>query len=117
MLNRLFDRLGRHYILAMLLATRLPGSVGGLLVVYYINLTVTFPEPMRNRFVTVCALVVVLAIVLALLLARWETRHLGKVLRLLRDGETPDRETALKAGREAVIFPVRHHRNEAWLVP
>ena len=24
---------------------------------------------------------------------------------------------AQKAGREAVIFPARHHRNEAWLVP
>ena len=117
MLNRLFERLGHHYIGAMLLATRLPGSVGGLLVVYYINLTVTFPEPMRSRFVTACALVVLLALVLSILLARWETRHLCTALKLLRDGESPDPETAVKAGREAVIFPVRHHRNEAWLVP
>jgi two-component system NtrC family sensor kinase len=88
-----------------------------LLVVYYINLTVTFPEPMQTRFVTACAVVVVVALVLSLLLARWETRHLCTALKLLRDGQMPDHETAIKAGREAVIFPVRHHKNEAWLVP
>jgi signal transduction histidine kinase len=61
--------------------------------------------------------VVVLAVILSLLMARWETRHLCTVLTQLFDGRTPDHETAVKAGCEAVVFPVQHHRNEAWLVP
>ncbi|HJS07759.1 MAG TPA: ATP-binding protein [Pirellulales bacterium] len=117
MWNQLFERLGHRYIAAMLLATRLCGSIGGVLVVYYVNLTLTLPDPTRTRFVTSCAVVVVLAVILSLLMARWETRHLCTVLTQLFDGKTPDHETAVKAGREAVVFPVRHHRNEAWLVP
>jgi len=117
MWNQLFERLGHRYIAAMLLATRLSGSIGGVLVVYYVNLTLTLPEPTRHRFITSCAVVVVLAVILSLLMARWETRHLCTVLTQLFDGKTPDHETAIKAGREAVVFPVRHHRNEAWLVP
>jgi signal transduction histidine kinase len=117
MWHQLFERLGHRYIAAMLLATRLCGSIGGVLVVYYVNLTLTLPEPTRTRFVTSCAVVVVLAVILSLLMALWETRHLCTVLTQLFDGKTPDHETAIKAGREAVVFPVRHHRNEAWLVP
>jgi signal transduction histidine kinase len=117
MWNQLFERLGHRYVAAMLLATRLCGSIGGVLVVYYVNLTLTLPEPTRTRFITWCAVVVVLAVILSLLMARWETRHLHTVLKQLFDGRTPDHETAVRAGREAVVFPVRHHRNEAWLVP
>src|SRR5205085_1817722 len=86
-------------------------------VVYYVNLTVTFPEATLNRFITACAIVVVLAVILSLICARWETRHLQRVLRLLEKGQQPDKALADKAGREAVTFPVRHHRHEAWLVP
>ena len=43
MSNQLFERLGHRYIAAMLLATRLCGSIGGVLVVYYVNLTLTLP--------------------------------------------------------------------------
>jgi signal transduction histidine kinase len=117
MWNQLFERLGHRYIAAMLLATRLCGSIGGVLVVYYVNLTLTLPDATQTRFVTSCAVVVVLAVILSLLMARWETRHLCTVLTQLFDGKSPDHETAVKAGREAVVFPVRHHRNEAWLVP
>jgi two-component system, NtrC family, sensor kinase len=117
MFEQLFQRLGHRYITAMLLATRLSGSIGGVAVVYYVNLTVTFPEPTLSRFITACAVVVVLAVVLSLICARWETRHLQRVLRLLEKGAQPPQELAAKAGREAVIFPVRHHRHEAWLVP
>ena len=105
MYDRLFERLGHRYIAAMLLATRLSGSIGGVLVVYYINLTLTLPEPTRSRFITSCAVVVVLAVILSLLMARWETRHLCTVLAQLFAGKTPDHETAVKAGREAVVFP------------
>ena len=117
MYDQLFERLGQRYIAAMMLVTRLSGSIGGVLVVYYVNLTVTLPEPMRTDFITWCAAVVVLAVVLSILMAMWETRQLRQVLRLLFDGETPGAELAAEAGREAVVFPVRHHRHEAWLVP
>ena len=91
MFDQLFARLGRRYITAMLLATRLSGSIGGVAVVYYVNLTVTFPEATLNRFITACAIVVVLAVILSLICAHWETRHLQRVLRLLEKGQQPDK--------------------------
>lgn len=117
MYERLFNRFGHHYLLVMLLATRVCGSVGGVLVVYYVNLTLTLPEPMRTSFIQAAMLVVLLAVGLAMSWAFWETRHLRAVLKMLAQGERPDKDIAEEAGREAVTFAVRHHRNEAWLVP
>ena len=117
MFDRLFERFGPRYVVVMLLATRVCGSIGGVLVVYYVNLTVTLPEPTRTRFIVACAVVVIVAVILSLILAAWETRHLNVVLRQLFTGQTPDPQTAERAAEEAVAFPARHHRNEAWLVP
>jgi signal transduction histidine kinase len=117
MYDQLFARLGQRYIAAVMLCTRLCGSIGGVLVVYYVNLTVTLREPMRTDFIIWCAVVVVLAVVLSVLMAMWETRRLRQALKQLFNGETPTAELAVEAGREAVLFPVRHHRHEAWLVP
>ena len=117
MYERLFHRLGHYYFVVLLLATRVCGSVGGVLVVYYVNLTLTLSEPMRTSFITAAAVVVVIAVALATLWGFWETRHLRSALKMLARGEQPDAALAAAAGREAVIFPVRHHRNEAWLVP
>jgi len=117
MFDQLFERLTSRYLAAMFVATRLCGSIGGALVVYYVNLTVTLPEPTLTRFIFACATVVVLAVILSLIFACWETRHLRAVLKQLFAGETPDPAMALKAGQEAVTFPARHHWNEAWLVP
>ena len=115
--DRLVRQLGPRYIAAMLLTTRACGSLGGALVVYYVNLTLTLEEPTRTRFIIVSAIVVLIAVVLALLTAMWETRHLRPALKLLKEGQRPDEGLAEAAGREAVLFPVRHHLNEAWLVP
>src|SRR3954470_9754287 len=117
MFDKILARLGHHYIAAMMLATRVSGSLGGALVVYYVNLTLTLDEPLRTHFFVSASAVVGLAVVLSVALALWETRHLRAVLRLLDEGETPDPELAVLAGREAVIFPLQHHQNEAWLVP
>src|SRR6266481_848920 len=117
MFEQLFERLGSRYLAAMFIATRVCGSVGGALVVYYVNLTVTLPEPTLTRFIIACATVVVLAVILSLICAVWETRHLTLVLKQLFAGETPDRAIAVKAGQEAVLLPARHHWNESWLVP
>ena len=115
--EQLFNRFRHRYIEAMILATRAVGSIGGVLVVYYVHLTLTLPEPMRSHFIWSCALVVLLAICLSMTLGLWETRHLRRVLRMLAKGEKPDPELGERAGVEAVTFPGRHHRNEAWLVP
>jgi signal transduction histidine kinase len=101
----------------MMVATRVCGSLGGALVVYYVNLTLTLPEPLRTHFWVSATTVVLVAVCLSIAIALWETRHLRKVLRLLDRNEEPDPVLAAEAGREAIIFPVRHHRNEAWLVP
>src|SRR5262245_47107241 len=99
MFDDLFDRLKSRYLASMFLATRLSGSIGGALVVYYVNLTVTLPEPTLSRFILACATVVVMAVILSLICAYWETRHLSKVLNQLFAGETPDPATAIKAGQ------------------
>ena len=117
MIDRLFQRMGRRYIMAMMLATRLCGSTGGVLVVYYVNITLTLPDDVRRHFAISAMAVCSAAVSFSLTFAWWETRSLRKVLSLLAAGERPDLELAAQAGREAVLFPVRHHRHEAWLVP
>jgi len=117
MAERLFQRLGHHYIFVMMVLTRLFGAAGGLLVIYYMELTQKLPHPVRLHFWVICVVVVVIAIGISLSLAMWETRNLRPVLRRLRDGEPVDPAQSLKAGREAVTLPARHHRHEAWFVP
>ena len=118
MYERLFERLGhRYYWAVFLLATRLCGSIGGVLVVYYVNLTLKLDEPMRTSFIWAATLLVIGCVALTVAWAAWETRHLRRVLNMLSRGEQPDDALAESAGREAVALPVRHHRSEAWLVP
>src|SRR5687768_3625549 len=109
MYDQLFKWLGHRYIVAIFLATRGCGSLGGALVVYYVNLTLTMQEPMRTHFYVSCAVVVLICVCLTSLYSLWETRHLKAALKLLQRGEKPDKELAAKAGAEAVVFPVRHH--------
>ena len=117
MFDDLLHRLKSHYLDALLLGTRITDSVGGALVVYYAHLTLRMQEPTLGRFIVACAVVVVIAILLSLVFAYWETRHLRLALKMLFDGRTPDQTTLIKAGEEAVVFPARHHWTEAWLVP
>src|SRR5438132_1380124 len=117
MTERLLRRLGHRYILAMMVGTRLFGSIGGVLVVYYVNLTLNLPEQIRHHFDILAVAVVAAAVVLTLLLALAETRNLRPVLRKLLRGEAVDPAQAVQAGREAVRFAAHHHWHEAWLVP
>jgi signal transduction histidine kinase/DNA-binding response OmpR family regulator len=117
MAERLFQRWGHHYILVMMIVTRLYGVGGGMLVIYYVELTQKLPHPVRLHFWIVAGVVVVIAVALSILLAMWETRHLRPVLRQLHAGEPIDLRLAAIAGREAVTLPARHHWHEAWLVP
>jgi signal transduction histidine kinase len=117
MFDDLLHRLKSHYLDALLLGTRITDSVGGALVVYYAHLTLRMAEPTLGRFIVACAVVVVIAILLSLVFAYWETRHLRSALKTLFEGRAPDQATLIKAGEEAVVFPARHHWTESWLVP
>ena len=117
MMDQLFKRLGHHYLLAMMVLTRVSGTTGGILVVYYVNITMDLPENIRRHFLYTSMVVVLMAVSLSVLYSTWELRHLRRVLRHLAKGEKPDAQLAIAAGREAVLFPVRHHRYEAWMVP
>jgi signal transduction histidine kinase len=113
----LLRKLGAHYIVGMMLATRLIGSVGGTLTIYYVAVTLRLAPEISAHFYVLAALVVLLAVVATSLLALWETRCLRGVLRDLGRGCVVDLPRALEAGREAVRFCGRHHLHEAVLVP
>lgn len=117
MTERLLRRWGHHYILLMMIFTRGYGVVGGLLVVYYVELSQRLPNPIRLHFWVIAGMVVALGCTISVLLGMWETRNLRVVLRQIRAGEPLDPAQAEKAGREAVLLPSRHHRQEAWFVP
>ena len=117
MLERLFRRFGHHYILVLMVLTRVFGTAGGLGVILYVDFTQRLPDPVRTHFWVLCILVTVIATVITILLALWETRNLRWVLWRLSAGEPVDQERASKAGREAVVLPARHHWQEAWFVP
>ncbi len=110
-------KLGGKYITWMMIVTRLGGLVGGVLVVYYVQLTSDLTESAQHHWKISAAAVVLLSVTLTVLLALWETRSLRTALRLLHLGRPLSEELGREAGREAIIFPARHHRLEAVLVP
>lgn len=115
--ERMLRRLGPHYILWMMAVTRVSGSVGGLLVLYYVHLTLSLPDNVRRHFEIVALIAVAAAVTLTALYSLWETRRLRQALSLVHRGLPVDRWLGQEAGREAVTFAGRHHRAETWLVP
>ncbi|MEX2142124.1 MAG: ATP-binding protein [Pirellulales bacterium] len=113
----LLGTLGHHFIVLTLLGTRIFGAVGGLAVIYYVELTLEMPPGMRAHFRIACLVVVAFAIGLTILLALWETRHLRPVLKTALQGRAISEALGQAAMREAVTFASRHHRNEAWIIP
>ena len=117
MIERFFRFTGHHYILAMMVLTRLFGSIGGLLVIYYVEFTLNLPSDIRAHFRTASIVVVIVSCSLTVLLALWETRVLRRVLRRFDKDQFINTQELAEAGAEAVVFTGRHHRHEAWLVP
>ena len=111
----LFNKLGPHYIFWMMVFTRIVGGTCGGLVILYVNFTI--PLPPEYHFDRVAAIVVLWTLGVTVVVAQWETRDLRATLRQLWNGKTPDPAQASRAGRQAVIFPVRHHFLEALIVP
>jgi signal transduction histidine kinase len=114
---RLVKKLGPHYILVMMIVTRVIGSIGGTLTIYYVNLTMRLTPAASSHFHMFAALAVLLAVVSTIALGLWETRCLRRVLNDLALGRIVELPRALKAGREAVEFSGRHHVRETILVP
>jgi two-component system sensor histidine kinase/response regulator len=117
MSDRLVAKLGSRYIIWMMMTTPLCGLVGGVLVVYYVQLTSDLTEAAQHHWRISATAVVLLAVTLAVVLAVWETRSLRMSLRLLNLGRPVSEELGRKAGWEAITFPARHHRREAILTP
>ena len=115
--ERMLRRLGPHYILWMMAATRVSGSIGGLLVLYYVHLTLTLPDIVRRHFEMVALASVAAAVMLTALYSLWETRRLRQALALIHRGLPVEGDLGQEAGREAVTFAGRHHLAESWLVP
>jgi signal transduction histidine kinase/CheY-like chemotaxis protein len=115
--EKYFQRLGHHYILVMMILTRICGLTGGLLVVFYAVLTLHMPDRIYYHFCISAFIVCAESSALTVLIALWELRYVRRVLWQLERGEIPDPEDAKRAGRDAVTFPARHHRLEAWFVP
>jgi signal transduction histidine kinase/CheY-like chemotaxis protein/HPt (histidine-containing phosphotransfer) domain-containing protein len=115
--QRYLDRFGHHYILLMMIVTRLCGSTGGLLVIYYLELTLQLPDAIRFHFRASAIVVVIESCSLTVLIALWETRHVRWALRRINRGLPLESEEARLAGKEAVTFAGRHHLLESWFVP
>ncbi len=77
MLARLIPKLGSHYILVMMIVTRLISVVGGTLTIYYIDLTLRVTPQVKLHFELLAAFTVTLAMTATVLLALWETRACG----------------------------------------
>ncbi len=111
------ERLGGHYILVMMLSTRLLASLGGFLSVYYVTLMLSLAPDVEQHFMLIAGWFVSLGIVLSTLLALYYTRHARRVLDLLRQGKPVGAELAARAGPEIVLFPGRQCLREIVVDP
>jgi signal transduction histidine kinase len=117
MLARLLKKLGPHYIFVMMIVTRMIGSIGGILTIYYINLTMHVSPEVGEHFQLLAVVVVIAALLSTTLLGMWESRRLRSVLADLQQGRVIELPRALAAGRDAVQFCGKHHLHEALIVP
>jgi signal transduction histidine kinase len=117
MIERLCQRCGEHYILVMMLLTRVVASIGAWLTVYYIELTLSFTADVERHFLLAAAVFVAIGISVSTLLALWLTRDVRRVLAQLRRGEEVDALAADRAGKQLVHFPARQCFSEAFVDP
>jgi signal transduction histidine kinase/DNA-binding response OmpR family regulator/HPt (histidine-containing phosphotransfer) domain-containing protein len=115
--EKYLQRLGHHYIVLMMIVTRLCGCTGGLLVIFYTILTLRMPDQLFFHFCVSALVLTGESATATVFIALWELRHVRRVLKRIQLGQALDPDEARRAGREAVTFPARHHRLEAWFVP
>lgn len=73
--QRWLDKLGQHYILAVMVLTRFIGFLGGSLTIYYVNLTLPALQA-TSAFLWLAVCAIVMAVATTLLLGLFETRSL-----------------------------------------
>ena len=113
----LYNRYRARYIAVVMLMTRLIGSIGGSLAIYYVLLTTRLDAALAREFVNGCIIAVAFGVAGTMPLAFWNTRTLRRVLARLHNGLPVNRLDAQQAAREAVCFPSRQNTGEAVLVP
>ncbi|HVW02149.1 MAG TPA: histidine kinase dimerization/phospho-acceptor domain-containing protein [Planctomycetaceae bacterium] len=116
-LEKLLVLLGPHYVLVMMLASRVLCTLGGALVIYYVTIAMRLPEGLQRHFVQTAAGFIVVSVTATVCLCLFETRTLRRVIRQTLDGQDVPYEIARRAMLEAVTFSGHHHRREAILVP
>ena len=109
MFERFLTKYKSGYILWFMAMTRFLGAIGASLVVYYVYLTVSLNNEQIFHFYLIASVTVTLCVVNTVLIAQVETKNLRKVIGLIFDGKSIDQESAQKAGKEAVVFTLRHH--------
>ncbi len=109
MLEKLLARYKARYIVWFMSMTRFGGVIGASLVVYYVYLTVNLNKDQVFHFFLIALVTVTLCVTNTVLIALGETKNLRKVIGLIYDGKSISPELAGKAGKEAVIFTLRHH--------
>ena len=96
--------------------TRLVGLIGGMGVIYYLELKLTLLSPLREHFrlysAVVCFLVHGHGVRGAM-----EDPHAETSVEGLEQGTEISLNDSKLAGREAATFVTRHHLFEAWWVP
>ncbi len=102
--TRLLRRFSAHYILVMMCVTRVFAfAIGGLCIVY-VNLTFNLSLHTQGHFEVAACWVILLAAVLTVWLALWETKALRHVLRSCRAGTPVELDVAVRAGARWCCF-------------
>ncbi len=117
MIDWVYRQSHRHFITAMMLFTRLIGSIGGGFVLFYVVLTTEMPVEIQDRFLSLGYFLISLSVALTVPVAWTHTRRLRQALALIHEEQPLPLELAKAATREAVRFPVRQNTLEALLVP
>ncbi|MFG0335943.1 MAG: ATP-binding protein, partial [Maioricimonas sp. JB049] len=115
MIEALFDRCRQHYILLMILANRLLAMAIGGFCTYYVILTfrLNLTPAIGRNVIIACSIWILIGAIGTTVVALWGTRNLRAFLKHTLQGGTFDKDQALLAAREAVLFPGRQTRAEA----
>ena len=117
MIEWVYRKSHRHFITAMMLFTRLIGSIGGGFVLFYVVLTTEMPAEVQDRFLQLGYLLIALSVALTVPVAWTHTRRLRRALGLIHHGQPLPLDLAKAATLEAVRFPLRQNILEALMVP
>ena len=116
MIEWIYRKSGHHFITAMMVFTRLIGSIGGGFVVFYVLLSMHMESDVSARFVSNAVWMILFAVSMTIPIAWTHTRSLRKALRIPFDKQVP-RDLADRALLEAIRFPLRQNVLEAIFVP